>query len=257
MTASGGLFLLHTRPDARRLATWAARHRLVTPDQADFGYALHALLRAAFGNNAPRQFRYTDPEQGMLAYTGLGPDQFAQRTALADPNVAAALGLDATVDYAGYRLRAMPTTWPTGSVLGFEVRVRPTIRESRTGRERDAFLAIAGKHPDAEIERSGMYVQWLREQLAARPQGPSEGWHGAAEVLDARVQSFRMLDVVRRTQADKEAGERQRRVVSGPDAILSGQVRVIDSARFGALLARGVGRHRAFGFGMLLLRPGA
>jgi len=32
---------------------------------------------------------------------------------------------------------------------------------------------------------------------------------------------------------------------------------VRDPTGFAALLARGVGRHRAFGFGMLLLRPPA
>jgi CRISPR system Cascade subunit CasE len=257
MTAPDRLFLLHTRPDSRRLATWAARHRLVTPDQADYGYALHALLHAAFGDKAPRQFRYTDAEQGLLAYTDLEPERFAQHAALADPEVAAALGLDSTAEYAGYRLRQMPSTWPAGFVLGFEVRVRPTVRESKTGRERDAFLAAAGRSPDAEIERAGVYVQWLRDQLAARTQVPGEAWHGAAEVFNAQVEGFRLLDVVRRTQATEEGGERKRRVFSGPDAVLSGQLRVTDPGAFGKLLARGVGRHRAFGFGMLLLRPGA
>jgi CRISPR system Cascade subunit CasE len=41
-----------------------------------------------------------------------------------------------------------------------------------------------------------------------------------------------------------------------PDATFRGTLRVDDPARFAAAaLARGVGRHRAFGFGMLLLRP--
>jgi CRISPR system Cascade subunit CasE len=31
---------------------------------------------------------------------------------------------------------------------------------------------------------------------------------------------------------------------------------VVDADKFAALLARGVGRHRAFGYGMLLLSPG-
>jgi len=37
----------------------------------------------------------------------------------------------------------------------------------------------------------------------------------------------------------------------------TGVLQVRDSAAFAALLARGIGRHRAFGFGMLLLKPAA
>lgn len=256
MNGSEKLYLLHTRPNPQRLAAWAARQKLVTPDQGDFGYALHALLRAAFGENSPRQFRYTDSEQGLLAYTTLGPEEFAQHTALAEPDVAAALGLDSMADYAGYRLRLMPTSWPEGFVLGFELRVRPTVRENATGRERDAFLAAISKSPDVPLERSAVYVDWLRGQLRGRADGEREAWHGAAEVLDAQVESFRLLDVVRRTQATQEGNDRKRRVLTGPDLVLSGRLRVTDPAAFAKLLARGVGRHRAFGLGMLLLRPG-
>mgnify|MGYP006195752377 CR=1 FL=1 len=44
------LYLLHTQPDPQRLAAWAARHRLLD-SQGDLGYALHALLHAAFGDH--------------------------------------------------------------------------------------------------------------------------------------------------------------------------------------------------------------
>jgi CRISPR system Cascade subunit CasE len=37
--------------------------------------------------------------------------------------------------------------------------------------------------------------------------------------------------------------------------LLRGELTVADPDAFSALLARGVGRHRAFGYGMLLLRP--
>jgi len=41
----------------------------------------------------------------------------------------------------------------------------------------------------------------------------------------------------------------------GPDAIVHGVLVIHDPAAFSALLVRGVGRHRAYGYGMLLLRP--
>ncbi|TXT36594.1 MAG: CRISPR-associated protein [Comamonadaceae bacterium] len=68
--SSEPLYLLHTQPDPQRLAAWAARHRLLDKE-GDLGYALHALLHAAFGEQAPQPFRYLDAEQGLLAYTRL------------------------------------------------------------------------------------------------------------------------------------------------------------------------------------------
>jgi CRISPR system Cascade subunit CasE len=51
------------------------------------------------------------------------------------------------------------------------------------------------------------------------------------------------------------AREARRSVIGRRDVTFEGELQVADAAAFAALLARGVGRHRAFGFGMLLLRP--
>jgi CRISPR system Cascade subunit CasE len=40
-----------------------------------------------------------------------------------------------------------------------------------------------------------------------------------------------------------------------PQALVKGVLNIADSDAFNRLLARGIGRHRAFGYGMLLLRP--
>ena len=41
----------------------------------------------------------------------------------------------------------------------------------------------------------------------------------------------------------------------GPDAILQGTLAVSNEETFAEILRNGVGRHRAYGYGMLLLRP--
>ena len=41
----------------------------------------------------------------------------------------------------------------------------------------------------------------------------------------------------------------------GPDATLQGALRVTGGNAFANLLARGIGRHQSYGYGMLLLRP--
>ncbi len=241
------LHLLHTNPDPRRLAAWATRHRLVDA-QGDLGYALHGLLRAAFGNSAPRPFRYLDADQGLLAYSSHSAADLERAAALAPPDVAAALGLGTSTKRLGMTTRVFPTQWPSGHVLGFEVRLRPVVREGKTGRERDAFLSEVERSGDAVIEREAVYVQWLRDQLLRQ---------GGAELLDATLSRFRLLGVLRKTARDASDGKRGSKQVGGPDAVLSGRLRVSDSQAFADLLARGVGRHRAFGFGLLLLRPGS
>ena len=238
------LYLLHTQPNPQRLATWAARNRLLDP-QGDLGYALHALLHAAFGEHAPQPFRYLDAEKGLLAYTRLTAAELAQCVALADPDVVAALGLGQTLHHAGMNARPFPTQWAPGHVLGFEVRVRPTIREGKTGRERDAFLSAVEKAGGAELDRSEVYIQWLRELLVRQ---------GGAELLDAVVTRYQLLGVTRKTQKGGPGDARYSRIVSGPDVVLTGQLRVTDPQSFAQILARGIGRHRAFGFGLLMLR---
>lgn len=238
------LYLLHTQPDPQRLAAWAARRRLLEKE-GDLGYALHALLHAAFGEHAPQPFRYLDAEQGLLAYTRLSAAELAQCAALADPDVAAALGLGQTLHHAGMSVRPFPTQWAMGHALGFEVRVRPIIREGKTGRERDAFLAAVEKSGGGELDRSEVYVQWLRELLARQ---------GGAELVEASITRYQLLGVTRKSQKNSSDDSRHSRLVSGPDAVLTGKLRVTDPQAFAELLARGVGRHRAFGFGLLLLR---
>jgi len=242
--STNALYLLHTQPDPQRLAAWAARHRLLD-SQGDLGYALHALLHAAFGEHAPQPFRYLDAEQGLLAYTRLSAAELAQCAALAEPDVAAALGLGQTLHHAGLSARPFPTQWAAGHMLGFEVRVRPIIREGKTGRERDAFLAAVEKSGDSEVSRSDVYVQWLRELLARQ---------GGAELVDASVSRYQLLGVTRKTQKSSSDDARRSRLISGPDAVLTGQLRVTDPQAFAQLLSSGVGRHRAFGFGLLMLR---
>ena len=242
--SSEALYLLHTKPDPQLLAAWAARHRLLD-GQGDLGYAFHALLNAAFGEHAPKAFRYLGPEQGLLAYTSLSAAELAQYAALADLDVAAALGLSQTLQNTKLRVRPFPTQWGVGHVLGFEVRVRPIIRESKTGRERDAFFSALEKAGGSEVDRSGVYVKWLRELLLRQ---------GGAELVDAAVTRYQLLGVTRKTQKGSPVGARLSRVVNGPDVVLTGQLRVADPQAFAKLLSGGVGRHRAFGFGLLLLR---
>ncbi len=241
--STGQLYIMHTQPDPQRLAAWAVRHRLLDKG-GDWGYALHALLHAAFGEHAPQPFRYLDAEQGFLAYTRLSAAELGRLAALADPDVAAALGLNQTPHHKGLSVRPFPMHWATAHALGFEVRVRPIIREGKTGRERDAFLAAIEKTGVGTLDRSAVYVQWLRDLLARQ---------SGAALVNASVIRYQQMGVTRKGQKGAPNDVRHSRLVFGPDAVLAGQLRVAEPEAFAQLLVQGLGRHRAFGFGLLLL----
>ena len=230
------LHLLHCPPDPKVLAVWATRQELLTPD-GDYGYAFHALLRAAFGDAAPHPFRYFDARRGLLGYTQASGELLRQGAALAAPDVARALGLD------GLDARPFPQAWLAGQRLGFEVRVRPVLR-ALDGRERDLFLQAIETKLSTErgaLLRTDVYRTWLDKQFAQ---------DDAAQIRHANLEAFRLTRVLRRGEAN-----RRPRYISGPDAVFRGELEIRSPAAFADLVRRGIGRHRAFGFGMLLLRP--
>lgn len=238
------LHLLKLQPDMVRMGRWARDHRLLLArGDEDMGYILHALLAAAFGDLAPKPFMLQQDASrpaALLAYSVREPDELRDHAAsFAEPDALAALGVD------GLAAKAMPERFAKARRLGFAVRARPTVRTDRDGqrdkvREVDAFLAaVTGTEPGAGPERGVVYRDWLAQRLRA----------GGAEPEGIGMDSFRLSDVLRRGQGRALQARR------GPDASFTGVLRVTEPNAFAALLGRGVGRHRAFGYGMLLLRP--
>ena len=171
-----------------------------------------------------------------------------------------------------------------GSLLQFRVRVRPTVRTKRPdptspqpradkrgkpkAREVDAWLAERlrdwkparpsewSEDIDVFDDRERVYAEWLdRELFAARPStGGRETATRCAELVTTedlgtnKPRRARMVEL--RREPFFQGGARGER----PNVVLEGTVRVTEADAFRVLLARGVGRHRAFGFGMLLLR---
>lgn len=235
------LLLLHTAPDPVALTHWATRKHWLLPD-GDFGYALHALLAEAFDGQPPTPFRYMD-DQGLLAYSETGEDDLRRRIAAAPPETRRILGLDRP------RLRGFPVEWPSGKRLGFEVRVRPIIR-TNANKERDLYQYRMEQRPegceDPKPSREAVYREWLEQRLST---------DNAAKLIGAEMHGFALRQVVRRPQKADEKNKRKPKGVTGPDALFRGELEVGDPAAFARLLSRGIGRHRAFGYGMLLLRP--
>jgi CRISPR system Cascade subunit CasE len=246
------LRLLRLELDAARLAREGLAAGL-PPTQEDLGFLVHAALAGLFGEGAVQPFRVLDAtarQVPVLGYTRHGEDELREHAAaFADPARYAACAWDCLAS------KPMPEL-AAGRRLGFELRACPVVRLAGelevAGKDGVQKRYGAGQEIDSwvhrrfmareseEVSREAAYAEWLRERMGA-----------AAEVTAVRLDGFRRLRLVRRDHSSP----RKSRVLERPDVLLRGDLELRDGEAFGRLLARGVGRHRAYGFGMLLLRP--
>ena len=258
--------------DRRELTRLARRHRLRY--SVDEGYLLHAGLAELFATSKesaqiplhtfaidetlPKARRQPDAVF-LLAYSDLNEETLKSSMRQSQ------LGLVREC-----KAKDVPA-FPEGSKAGFRVRVCPIVRTRRPAaagagtdagsrgkpRELDAWLASAVFERTVDVpavrealpfERSAtewegreeVYGKWLARELQR---------NGAAEPeVSPRLTGFKRDKLYRR-------GAQAASVLQRPNAVMEGVLRVADRDAFQALLRRGIGRHRAFGFGMLLLRP--
>lgn len=228
------------------------RRRGLAQANFDEGYAAHCALRELFGDLAPQPFVVEAVRQQVLPVLGY---THADRAALED---AARLKADPwlwehLVVWDDLAAKPMPSAWRVGQRVGFTVRATPVGRAAqdhpnhRAGREVDVFLLASRaqglKTPgEVNLNRETVYEDWFRGQVARL---------GGATVESVAVTSFQVEPLSRRHHAN----DVRTKLDGRPVVALKGALTVTDPAAFAALLARGVGRHRAFGFGMLLLGP--
>ncbi len=232
------MYMIQFHIDPRDVYSLARRHH-VPQNASDDGYMVHSYLADLFSERAPSPFRI-DETRGrrmrVLAYSGSSPAELTrvgQERGRALPAIAG---------------RQMPGSIPTGTVLGFSLNATPVVRMSsdgehhKRGAEVDVFLRECWKEGrDAVVDRQQVYRDWLGEQLSRS---------GAVDSLSLQVDQITRRRLVRKTQGRN----RKTSVRDKPVVACSGTLRVSDSGAFSRLLERGVGRHRAFGLGMLLVR---
>ena len=243
--------LVRLRPDLVALTRWGLERRFLPGrGNADFGYCLHAALKATLGALSPKPFVLRRTGRASLAaeilgYVAADPNTLRDAASLPPPESA----LEGLFDLPGIEARAMPGYWRPDAHLGFEVRVRPVVRSrpegrTRPGHEVDAAVWHAQHVEDGQVlPKEAVYRDWLAARLETR----------GAHLLNARIVSMRRTRVRRRPYA---AGTgRTARDTEGPDVLFRGELAVADPELFAEGLARGVGRHASFGFGCLLLSP--
>lgn len=212
----------------------------------DTGYLVHSALDATFGAGALRPFTVDsfDRHVRVLAYSERDGDELrAHADTFAEPSDHEAWRWDS------FAIKPMPTRFHEGQALGFDTTVCPVIRSSGTSRYRkgaevDAFLARCSREGDAtDVDREAVYQEWLTARLASK----------GAKVVDLHLTQYERIPLLRRTQGAKRASKK----VERPLTRFRGDLTVDDPERFADALRLGIGRHRSFGFGMLLLRPPA
>lgn len=280
------LHMVHLPLHPRELMGCGREHGLVSDRwSVDLGYLVHSLLARLLGGHAPKPFDVQDaPASGpapdrllhVLAYAGSDIGTL-QAYAGRHGDVAAR---DA-VDWARAGSKPLPP-FQAGQRLGFCTRVCPMVRVGRQhprfapGAEVDPYLALVERHlAEAERANPGLSSRRLKSEVVAGlpPRETVYGdwlaarFGGAAALSSLRLARMRDARLWRRGDPKTEtagtmhghdrARHGSRAVIGRREAVFEGTLTVQDAGALRLLLARGVGRHRAFGFGMVLLRPAA
>ena len=241
-----------------------------------------AALAGLFGGKAPRPF--------TLAPTGNGPRNRTDGPGNAD--IAPVLGYAAMdrdglatlaqvakdefqnlFDWEDLRAKPLPTHWARRLAAWFRTAgmpratpagqaavhnkhhasgAHPQVVYSERGREVDAFQLATARAEESGAplpQRDEVYLAWLKERFASSPDRPPPFTLVEGSV---RVRSFRSVRLLRRP---RNANGRSAQWLTRPDVRFTGELEVVTGEGVQELLARGVGRHCGFGFGMVLLRP--
>ena len=225
-----------------------AKDRRIRLRDLDEGYLAHCLLTETWQERAPGPFVLRGAGRVISAWG------YSSATASALIEHARDFG-DPAVLQVFDRLDAIASkempVFQAGRRLGFLVRVCPVARLARAinghqaGAEVDVFLReVFAKDSHDSVARDEVYRSWFRARFRNEEQT-------GASLESVRIAGMTRTRIVRRSQGE----ERVAKVLERPDVHLEGDLVIRDGDAFLQFLARGVGRHRAFGFGALLVVP--
>lgn len=242
-----GLHLVMVPLRAEKLIAVARRRALPVRD-VDEGYLAHVVMCGLWQDMAPSPFALRGIGRTLEVWGYSRSDAATlidHAVAFGDPSLLEAVG-----DLHAVASKSMPH-FGRGRHLGFVLRACPVVRLAaarnghRCGAEVDAFLArcfAAGK--ETAVSREQVYREWLTKRMS-RPEVTG------VSVTRVSVAGLSRERLVRRTHGDTRSTHRLER----PDVRFEGEMIVEDGDRLLAYLGHGVGRHRAFGFGALMLTP--
>ena len=253
--------LVYAQVRMTALYQWAAERNLGSRRGLDTGNALHILLAGMFGKGMIQPFRLLiagrNPLSTLYGYSSLPAAALREQSEeAAAPDALRVLNAERLLT------KVMPENWAEGKRVGYDTRVRPIRRwraavEGDAARPRaleiDAYEGTGSRRPhhartNGSNEHEGRNGHNGRNGLT--PEEAYRTW------LEERFHGSAVLESCRMARYLEERGQRGRQEVSrGPTAVLQGTLVVKDSAEFGRRILKGVGRHKAYGYGMLLVRP--
>ncbi len=231
------LYMVELELDLEAIYRFLQSQNLNRSTDEDLGYGLHAWISATFGSQAIKPFRLFSGDKrriprliGYTSLTRLELLQYAQE--FASPLALSVCNLESDL-----RSKLMPASWESGRVLGFRVIACPISRKD--GVEKDVFLRAIDQSPQTDsLNREQIYSEWLHRQL-----------NSAVSHVSTQLEAFQLVSHLRKGISKKPS-----RLIR-PRVEFTGTLKVGDSETFSKILARGIGRHRSFGYGMLLLSP--
>ena len=265
-TTPGVTHLFRANIDLHQLQHWMAETATRSRDNA-----VHRVLVETFGTAAPKPFRLMEPKRKtqsavLYGYTQEDEEHLKQRArAFADPLQALIIPPESI------QTKKMPDQWEQGQVLAFNIRVRPIIRSKafrhideskdsnnpphvpelddtdisekpvrRRPPEHDAYIVDNLRRRQDNLpprDSRTVYSEWLKNRL------DTQG--GASLHLDSTT----LLSLTKSPSSIKNPGD-----AKAPEVVIQGTLTVQDPDAFAILLANGTGRHKTYGYGMLLLR---
>jgi CRISPR system Cascade subunit CasE len=236
------------------LTLWGHQRRL----GEDYRYLVHAATRKIFGDTAPQPFLVQEEKSRILGYTAASETQYRERFSQFFAETSDDAVLSAALSIPEICIRAMPCQWEEGSRYRFSVFCRPMSRMGKA--ESDVWLlknyyafkeaeekgtfcgSLAEYRRSHKGEKEEVYKQWLQRRFG-----------NAAELQDVVISGSRTAFLTTRGQKDHTGAPVRSRRRSYPETTFTGNLCITHPEAFERLLRHGVGRHCAFGFGMLLL----
>lgn len=203
---------------------------------SDNGYAVHSCLAEVFREDAPAPFAIVGSNGKLLeilAYSDQPKEELVENAKTYSMPLAYEC-----IDWEAFHSKPMPLL-AAGTVCDFSIRMCPVSRSSKEKKELDVFLSKVLSKESQQTDRMKVYCRWFSKLLKEKE---------AADCLDVRVEGFRLATLERR-----DSGRVLKRL-KRPDVSFAGTLSVKDSKLFLEAIRKGLGRHKAFGFGMLLLK---
>ena len=251
--------LIYIPLNMRKFKRWAGRRGMIQRSVFDEGLALHTLLSSVFGKSTLQPFRLFASDRRiaatLYAYADLDAANLKETAEFtATPDCLEVINTRQILS------KQMRLDFPNGQILGFDVRVRPVRRlmndllDSQSGKtltkgsEIDAFrVHVLRLYPNGwnndtassnrmEQSRSKIYIEWLIERLS--------------DSTEIQLQNCHLVRF-QRNRIYRNQGVS----IEGPDACIQGSLTVKQSSEFAKKVCNGIGRHKAYGYGMLMLRP--